>query len=215
MLNDSRILRHAILCASVTGLALYSQTGVLPKQKSVTPLVADVQVTITSPHGAHTSTGHYYRSRDGKVREDLSSGSVIADGNAGTVTILNPAKKEATVITGGATRAQSAQAAAPSTSVPSGSLAPAGQTTLEGHPVAKSINAGQTREVWTATDLSLQVFVKITAPNRTTTKAMRNIKVGDPDPAVFKIPAGYTVTTKAGPLAAPGPQPPPAKPPKR
>jgi hypothetical protein len=51
-----------------------------------------------------------------------------------------------------------------------------------------------TREVWTSTDLKVDVMTKITDPRSgTTTIQMTNINRSEPDPTLFQAPAGYTV----------------------
>jgi hypothetical protein len=50
------------------------------------------------------------------------------------------------------------------------------------------------REVWMATDLKIPVLVKSTEPRGNTVAQLTNIVQGEPDPSLFQIPAGYTVT---------------------
>src|SRR5262245_20538976 len=102
-------MSKSFYCASLVvilaaGSAMFGQG---PSQHSAkdeqTPIVAEVRSTIStgnaSTDGAgQVHNGHYFRSRDGIVREDFVFGSVITNARAGTITILNHAKKEATVM---------------------------------------------------------------------------------------------------------------------
>src|SRR5262249_22730227 len=156
---------------------------------------------------SHTHNGRYFRSRDGKVRQDLVFGSIVIDSNTKTSIFLNHAKKEATVI------AMSDQdvadldkeARSPAKNHNDARMTHLGEDKVEGHPVHKTLieagNASTTpsrkTEVWTATDIQLPVFVKTTGTDRTTTREYRNIQVMDPDPQVFEIPKEYRIVDKS------------------
>jgi hypothetical protein len=162
-------------------------------------LTADFTLTVT-PAGAasHQIAGHYARSGDGKIREETPAFVTIADPKTRTITLLNPATKEATVI-------QASRDKTPAdreTAFPSRSESQLGEhdtTAVEGHPVVKkrsSASDGATREVWMATDISLPVLIKTSNSMRSSTKTFSNITVSEPDPALFTIPKDYKVTTK-------------------
>lgn len=48
-------------------------------------------------------------------------------------------------------------------------------------------------EVWTADEIGLPVLMTQTAPGAETTQKFENIQLGEPDPQLFVIPAGYNV----------------------
>jgi hypothetical protein len=50
------------------------------------------------------------------------------------------------------------------------------------------------REVWMATDLKIPVLIKSTDPRGNTVAQLTNIVQGEPDPSLFQVPAGYTIT---------------------
>jgi len=177
----------------------HAQPAAPAAQAEIVPLTADVKSSVTlgvpvSRGQNQVFEGRYFRSRDGRLREDSALGSVIVDVRAQTVTLLNPQRKEATVVH--MTGATAARATAPRPA-----MAVVGETTVEGHPVVKQ--AKQQTETWIATDLELPVFSRTTAADRTTTKELRNIQVGDPDPAVFAIPKDYKVIVQSAPPPAP------------
>lgn len=176
-------------------------------------VVADIEITVSTSTGqTYSKPGHYYRSKDGRTREDSSTGSIITDIGSGTVTLLNSTTKEATVISTsgdpratGPTGARGAAGAAASQAI--GSFVPFEQAQIEGHAVTKARAngaSGRVQELWTATDLGLVVFSKVDSPDRTMTRTLRNVSLREPDPTVFQIPEGYTVKHVTGPLAPPG-----------
>ena len=199
--------RLSVVFISVIGIAgsgwANGQTAVALKG-----VEADVQTTIETSKGIkQTTPSHYYRSSDGKVREDSMLGPVITDSTAKTVTLLDTSKKEATVLT------------TLGSPVPTdGQKTPFVQgvtTTIEGFSVTKASTTtpdGHVNEVWTATDIGLGVYVRVQTTDITLTKTLSNIAVHEPDPAVFQIPTDYTVTTKTGPVPPPGPRPTPISP---
>lgn len=182
-----------------------------PASAQVSPpgLDADVTITVSTSTGlTYNKPGHYYRSHDGRTREDSPTGSVITDLATGQVTLLNSATRQATVISvAGIPRAPgtagAAAAAADASAQGIGAFMPFGQAQIEGHAVTKArANAagGAVQELWTATDLSLVVYSMVASTDRTMTRTLRNVAVRDPDPAVFQIPAGYTVEYMAAPV---------------
>jgi len=50
-------------------------------------------------------------------------------------------------------------------------------------------------ETWMASELFLPIYSKQTLPEHQTIQEYKNIQLGEPDPAIFAIPTGYTVTT--------------------
>jgi len=164
-------------------------------------LEAEIETTFRTSQGQFSTPGHFYRSRDGKMREDSPLGSMITDVRSGTVTLLNRATKEAKVIV---VTGQPRPPAPAAGKVPKAFA----ETTIEGHAVTKARNAmgTTTQEVWTAKDLGLVVFSKVDAPDFGMTKVLRNFSVREPDPAVFQIPQDYTVTHESVPPTPPGPR---------
>ena len=70
------------------------------------------------------------------------------------------------------------------------------ETTVGGHRVSKARGEGpqgQKVEFWTAKDLGVVTRTKTEAAGITTTKELRNISTREPSPALFAIPADYTV----------------------
>jgi len=190
----------AIVIAAATldagSLSAQRPIGAPIAPKLRTALDAEIETTFTTPQGQFSTPGHFYRSRDGKMREDSPLGSMITDVQSGTVTLLNHANKEAKVIVvTGQPR--------PSASLANKAAMPQAfaETTIEGHAVTKARTAagGATQEVWTAKDLGLVVFSKVDAPDFAMTKTLRNVSLREPDPALFKIPNGYTVTHENAP----------------
>jgi hypothetical protein len=150
--------------------------------------------------------GHYYRNREGKVREDSGNGAVIVDTNAHRVTILNFETKEAHVMKVPGNQAHPAMDVRTSS----------GHGNVEGHKVSKMASAGphgEKLEAWSADDLGLTVFTRSQSSNMTMTKYVRNIKVEEPDPSLFEIPSGYTIRKLDAPASGPPqlPELPPAK----
>lgn len=167
----------------------------------VVPVTADASLSIVNADGTEQDLqGHYYRSHDGKVREDLGTGSVITDKKAGTKTTLNPKTKQAIITSTPGPKGRYVQRS-PLPATPQVSVI--GQTTVEGHPVdmrriAQASSNGQSTEVWTATDIRLTVLVKATGQSgRVTTRRYQNIQAVEPDPSLFTIPQDYTVIRKA------------------
>lgn len=215
------MFKHSISCGSLIAViaaasAGYGQ-GASPQHSAnhgVVPIVADVASTITvsapSARGFnHTHNGRYFRSRDGKVREDLVFGSIITDSITKTATFLNHAKKEATVVAMSdpdvADLDSVKEARNPAKNHNDARITHLGEDKVEGHPVHKklieagsaSTMPGRKSEIWTATDIQLPVFVKTTGADRTTTREYRNIQVADPDPQVFEIPKEYRIVDKS------------------
>src|SRR5262245_5331090 len=67
-------------------------------QKPLSAAEADIEITYTLNSGTRTVLGRYYRSKDGRVREDTPVASTITDQRRGTITLLNHSLKEAQVI---------------------------------------------------------------------------------------------------------------------
>jgi hypothetical protein len=170
---------------------------------------ADVETTYHFRDGRQiTVTGRYYRSADGKVREDSGSGSLITDIRARTMTMLNSERKQALVLQ----MPEATQRAERATAEP----IPFEPGDHEGRAVEKTRRTaadGTNQEVWFARDLGAVVYSRIEVTGLTTIRTLRNLKAEEPPTIVFEIPAEYVVTRQALP-----PEPkeaPPARAPKR
>jgi hypothetical protein len=194
MSNSSRRVIAAVVVLALHTLSLEAQITLPWLQKGLPPLKAEINTTYTLADGSEFSSGgHYYRS-EGKLREDSPLGAIITDLKSGTVTMLIFETKEARVV-----KAPAVPQAGTPKSLPS--AMPLEEGTADGRRVTKARfqNAqGQSQEFWTAKDLGLVVFSKITSPGLTMAKWLRNISVGEPDPSVFKVPSGYTIITVDG-----------------
>jgi hypothetical protein len=152
--------------------------------------------------------GRYFRSADGRVREDSGDGSVIADTRRGTLTLLNSQSKEALVMS----MPDPKQVKTPPPSAP---LSTYGQGDIEGYSVSKARateSDGTSRELWVATDLGLALFSRIQVGTTTTTKTLSKVRSEEPDHTVFEIPEGYSVSYRNAPtelerVPAPNPAP--------
>lgn len=162
-------------------------------------LTADFTLTVTPPgQSSHQIAGHYARSSDGKVREETPMFVTITDTKTRTITFLNPASKEATVIHGSRGKTAADREAA----FPGRKESPMNEgekAVVDGHPVVKkraTARDGATREIWMATDISLPLLVKTSGSGRSSTKTFKNVSLREPDPTLFTIPKGYKVTEK-------------------
>jgi len=180
-------------------------------------LSADVKTTVVSntPHGGFTQSqsGKYWRSQDGKTRQDTSFGSVITDPKARTITHLNHTTKEATIIL-------MPSVAKPELPPPSRSVPATGQPVL-GQAVEdlgekeiagylargrKTVTKGDqklqfgfvTTEVWTATTIQLPLYIKQSSSRGESVQQYDNIRIGEPEASLFAIPQDYTITEKTG-----------------
>jgi hypothetical protein len=162
----------------------------LDAQTKLPALDADVETTYNLPNGQQfTSHAHLYRSQDGKVRQDSGRGSMITDLDNGTVTLLISETKEARIITIPPEQRASARKDRPAAE-------PFEEATIEGHRVVKARTKGprgETQEIWTAKDLGIVTFSRVESAGLTTTLALRNVSVREPDPSVFQVPYDYTV----------------------
>lgn len=174
----------------------------LDAQTEMPALEAEFEFSYTLPNGQQLKrNGHIYRSASGKMRQDTGLGSMIADLEAGTVTMLIPDTKQARVITmPPELRTPSVLGnGSPVFGIDNGLPArvqPFEETTINGHPIAKTRVTGprgEIQEVWTATDLGVVTFARVEANGLTTTQELRNLSIGEPDPQVFEVPSDYTV----------------------
>jgi hypothetical protein len=180
----------AVVSFSVAAL-LVSDAVAQTVPANMVALQAEVETVYNLSDGTQVRNhGYFYRSRSGQIREDSSLGAVITDVAAGTITILIAETKEARVIT-----IPPEQKERPVRSTRSGPEV-FEETTVGGHRVSKATGRGpqgQTVEFWTAKDLGVVTWTKTEAAGLTTTKELRNISTREPSPALFAIPADYTV----------------------
>jgi hypothetical protein len=178
-------------CLIVAVVALVLHPPALAAQTKLPAVVADLDTIYTLADGRQfTNKGRYYRSKDGLIREDSPLGAIITDIKSGTLTMLNFERREAHVM----------KVAASSGATTARNLPPAvryADATVDGRKVTKARaenGKGEAQELWTANDLGLVVFSKVSSPNLTMAKSLRNIALKQPDASVFKVPAGFTVT---------------------
>jgi hypothetical protein len=193
MSKSSRYVMAALVAMAANAGPLHAQTHHAPGVE------AEIETTYVTTGGKTITTpGHYYRGRNGRTREDSPVGSMIVDPRTGTVTLLNPATKEAKVIV----------AAGQPRAAATGAFVPFEQATLDGHPVKKARTsgaAGQAQEMWTAEDIGLVVLSKVEWPDFSMTKVLRNISVHEPQAELFQVPSGYHVTHETARPAPPAP----------
>lgn len=186
----------------------------------VPALSADLAVTtvLNAPGGNFTQsqTAKYWRSRDGKARQDSGFSTVITDLTSRTITHINHQAKQATVIhmplKGGEQReAPSISGGAPpiplASSLPGDSIeGNLGEKIISGYRAigtqvvrqgAGPMQSGSvTTEVWTAPDLRLPIYVRQIYSAGETVQLYENIRVEEQPASMFEVPAGYTVTQK-------------------
>lgn len=172
-----------VLCAARTD-------GGQGSHRRTPAVVADMKTTFTFADGREVAkTGRFYRSSEGRVREESPVAVMITDPVARTITLLNPEAKQAFVF-----------------HMPEGPLRSAKAQTMglnngddgihEGSRVAKSraVDAsGGSHEVWTDKGRGVVVFSRLQSGGTTTTKTLHNLSAQEPDPAVFLVPADYLV----------------------
>lgn len=199
----------ALVAFSVSALvSSYAAAQTTPV--SVPALQADVETVYTLPDGRQTrTTGRLYRSRSGQVREESPLGALITDVAAGTITILVTETKQARVMT-----------IPPDQRVPPAraqSTRPEvfEETTIAGRRITKARMVGpqgRRAEFWTAPDLGVVTWMKTEGGSMTTIRELRNLSTEEPSPALFTIPANYSVIEQE---AKPGPDPRAALPKRR
>lgn len=184
-----RARRFGIVAVTMMALAPGSSSA----QGALPALDADITTVYTLADGRQVNTeGRYYRSRDGKQREESSLGAVITDVKRGTVTVLNHARKEAVVIA--VPRARRMPKPTPSRDMSGRMVNEEG--TLDGRAVSKARTAGDrggAHEEWTAKELGLVVFSKMDSPGMTMAKSLRNVMLREPAAELFTVPRGYGV----------------------
>jgi hypothetical protein len=187
----SKHIRYLVAVAALLCSAVVHAQTVMPRA-----MQADVEVSYTLANGGQfTRSGRIYRSASGMVRQDMGNGAMITDFKAGTVTLLVPERNEAHVFT---IPPQVGTLPVPGTAesrVPA-KVAPFEETVIDGRRIAKTRIVGlqgETQEVWTAPDIGVVTFYRITANGTTATQQLRNLSVGEPDPQVFKVPSQFKV----------------------
>jgi hypothetical protein len=159
-------------------------------------LQAEIEVNYALANGAgFTRTGRIYRSASGKVRQDTGNGGMITDLNAGTVTLLIADRNEAHVFSVPPALRTPPVLGTGEARIPA-KVTPFEETVIDGRRIAKTRIVGpqgETQEVWTATDIGIVTFARITANGNTTTQQLRNISVSEPDPRMFEVPSNYKV----------------------
>lgn len=83
------------------------------------------------------------------------------------------------------------------------------ETTIAGRRITKARLVGprgRRAEFWTAPDLGVVTWMKTEGGNMTTIREFRNLSTEEPSPAMFTVPADYSVIEQE---AKPGPGPAP------
>ena len=60
--------------------------------------------------------------------------------------------------------------------------------------------SGPTTELWFSEDLQLAILSRISTSKATYSKQIVSLQLGDPAPALFQIPTGYTLVDETGPF---------------
>lgn len=180
-----RPIRFVILCLATLLVALPTRA-----QSGRQALEAEIHTTYTMPDGRQfASTGRYYRSASGQIREESGVAAIITDLKAGTIVLLNAETKEAYMakVSLGKEPLNPADYPAPIVT---------GEATVDGRQVRKTHRSdpgGLSHEVWIADDLGLVVFSKLTSGSVTTARELRGVSLREPDPGLFRIPKDFVV----------------------
>lgn len=176
------------------------------------PLIADITATLTAqtPWGPFTQseTGKYWRSREGKIRQDTAFGvsrlvdlgsyprtEAFIDYELRRMAVsigrtdLHPPSEDVTgrdfTLDNNRTRAKKS-----------------GEAVLEGFKV--TIRKGELRnegnsslqyEIWTAEDLKVILLFKLKSAYAELVQRYHNIRREEPDPSVFQLPPGFRTVT--------------------
>ncbi len=210
MLMLPRVLVFAfVLTGTATAQLTFLETRNINLEPAKVSLTADMTATLTAetPWGpiSWTESGKYYRSRSGKVRQDMSFG---------TYKIVDLKTQETISIDARARIADVQDVIASAVSFTAGNTTnfdpdglsqdvakhakKIGENEVQGHKATgrRWVIDGCTYEVWTAKDIQLRILYKYTAGHTTVTQRYENIQIVEPDPGVFKIPDGFTVRRK-------------------
>jgi hypothetical protein len=199
MRRTSRIFLAMLLGTTLSGAFLSAQTRSSP----LSALDAEIETTYTVNGREIRSIGHYYRSRDGKTREDTPLGSLIIDLSRRTVTLLNPATQEAKVLTMPsdssllAAATESSSIAAPAASGRTMQVFEEGN--LEGHRVTKrrpTVSDGNKHEVWLADDLGIVMLTETETESFKMRRVLRRLSMREPHRSLFEIPKHFRVVTE-------------------
>jgi hypothetical protein len=181
-------MARVLTIALVGVLAICAPASINAQRRSLPPIDADVARYYKLPDGRVINVaGRYYRNSRGQVREDFGSNSEIVDLVAGTITLVNHETRSARVFRvpkGGPALSQTP------------SVKRFGEGVVEGHRVSKTrvvAADGAKHELWTADDIGVVVMTRAETVNFVNTKALKNIKVQEPDHSKFAIPSGYSV----------------------
>jgi hypothetical protein len=165
------------------------------------------------------------RSGDGKMRIDTGTTSVITDPRTQQAIVLDHVRKTAAIMP---MTPSPPQLAMPAPGAPAPPLQPPGmpqvgvqdlgKSVIDGHPVDGKRYIVQppqppqppqkpptptVADVWTSTALGLPLLTKVSGPFGEQTCYCRAAQTGEPHPALFQIPPGYT---PAAPPAPPAPK---------
>jgi hypothetical protein len=176
------------------------------------PLMADVTTTLTAqtPWGPfnQSETGKYWRSRDGKIRQDTAYGlsDVVDLGSLPrSMAHIDYELRRISVSIGRTDLGQ------PSEDVTGRDFnignnttraKKSGEAVLDGFKV--TIRKGEFRhegksnlqyEIWTADDLKIILLFKLKSDSAELVQRYRNIRLEEPDPSIFQLPPGFRSVT--------------------
>ncbi len=178
-----------------------------PPKKAV---IADITATLTAqtPWGPFTTTetGKYWRSRDGKVRQDSEYGlSTMADLSTipRSITYIDHDLHRIALLVD---RVPFGRASFPSEdstgadftfSGPPSKPKKSGQDVLEEFKVTirKGLWNGWPYEIWTADELKMILLLKVTSNSGEFVQRYHDIRLEEPNPSLFELPPGYRMTT--------------------
>ena len=152
-------------------------------------LSADIVTTYKVGGRFVTTRGHYYRSADGRLREDSELGALILDMKKRRLTTLSFARQEAVVFALPAEETRPAE-------LTSRTPMPSGHIVYDGQPVTQSrvtLADGATQETWTADELGLVVLSKLETSTATTIRELKNISRTEPADSLFESPHGFSL----------------------
>jgi hypothetical protein len=165
-------------------------TSTAPIKAKSPGIIADIITTYNIAGGRQvTARGRYYRSHDGRVREDSALGAVITDMKKRTLTLVNFDHQEA-IVFAIPKKEPTVPGEAKNPAVPVGNAIHDGRSVTKAH--VKTVD-GRTQEIWTDDDIGLVVLSKLETPTTTTVRELKNVARSEPQASVFDIPHGYSV----------------------
>jgi hypothetical protein len=174
-------------------------------------------------HLSHHSATPEYRDWMGRTRRDVGGGNIeILDAVAGYRYVLNPDQHVAHRYPARFSSKPASEASAPQSKAPTaagGGLESLGLRNIDGlnvyglrsvlrYPPGTFSGNDKTIETavesWISPQLGINVLMKVRAPEgRDTTATLHNLKLAEPDAALFRVPDDYRVLDETAPPPAP------------